>query len=165
MKEDCINKEYEDLPREYKELGDEIERIVEGKITKKMEDFSPCIDEDIENAKNIDSLNLVFDKIKIFRSTSVNDIIQYLKSEIKKGRALERFGPMFHKIFPYGQIKPFLFNLIETAVDKTIAALNKISTKLINKVKSIANDLKANGFSITVGFPVTLTITLNYDSK
>ncbi|ASI13768.1 hypothetical protein Mia14_0451 [Candidatus Mancarchaeum acidiphilum] len=152
--EDCIPNRYSEL---YKSLNNEINNIIEYSLKTQDQELD-CINKEIQNAENMEDLNLVFDNLKLFRLKLIKDVERKLRQE----KAKEIDYEMHYEMFSYRKISALLLSLIETNVDKAIESLFKIDTNVIGSVEKIAKKLGAKGFSITLGLPLNLTVTLNY---
>lgn len=157
---DCIS-----LPEEYKPLEGIIEKIVEDKINRNEEHFN-CIKRNIENAESIEALNLASDELKIYRSKLIEDVVHYLAEGAKSHNELGPLAYIYHKTFPHHHIKGLVAEFIGKKTDEKITKiLGKINEAFVLAVKRIANNLHANGYSVTIGMPFTFTVTLNFDVK
>ncbi len=152
------------LAEEYRPIESMIEKIVRDENGED-ERHLDCIKRNIENAESIEDLTLASDELKIYRLKLIEDVVEYLKGGAKSHNGQKSFVGIYHKTFPYGRIKNSVLEFIGKKVDEKIAKnLRNINKAIVSKVETIANNLKASGYSITIGVPFTFTVTLNFDT-
>ena len=146
------------LPEEYTQIEGEISDMVRQEINKNSKEVK-CITLSIKEAKNLSQLNNSFNELKLLRENIVSKSIQKLRDQAYK------WPKLYRKILPFGRVSRLFTSFIEHEVDELLNTLSDLNKTLIDAVKTIAKTLGATGFSVTIGFPLNLSITFNYDVK
>jgi len=147
------------LPEEYGQIEEEIKKVVKAEFNRNSKEIE-CISNGIKETKNLSQLNYYFSDLKLLRENMVFGVLSKLEDLIyKKGTNI------YHKIIPFGKVRNLVMGFIEHEIDNLLNGLSYLNKALINAINIIAKDLGAKEFAVTIGMPLTLTVTLNYNVK